>query len=315
MRTAGHRFRLVALGVLLAGCSVAPTPTASGPGSTPAFVAEVASYQLLAGEPNRFLVGLFGGEGKWVSFGSASLRFASIDDPSLSIEPVEATFLPLPGTPRGEGESSQLTAASHGRGVYAAREVRFPQPGYWQVTASVELDGQAEEAATVFEVLAEPQVPAVGDPAPDTDHPVAGDAVDARVLDSRARGDEEPPDAALHELSIADAIRAGRPAVVAFTTPVYCTSRFCGPITEMVAEMATEADPGVAFIHVEVWSDFEAEAANPAAEEWLTMSGGELREPWTFLIDRDGRIAGSWDNVVTRDELEAAMAALPGAGE
>lgn len=315
MRTTLHRLSMVALGLLLAACSLGPTPTRLGLDNMPAFVAEVASYQLLAGEPNRFLVGLFGADGKWVSFGSASLRFESIDEPSVSIEPVEAAFLPLPGTPRGEGRSPQLTTTSDGRGVFVARVVRFPQAGYWRVTASVVLDGRREEAQTAFEVLAEPQVPAAGDRAPITDHAVLGDAVDARVLDSRARGDEEPPDAALHELSIADAIGVGRPAVVAFTTPVYCTSRFCGPITDMVADLAAEADPELAFIHVEVWSDFEAETVNPAAEEWLTMAGGELREPWTFLVDRDGRIADSWDNVVTREELESAIVALPGVGE
>ena len=178
------------------------------------------------------------------------------------------------------------------------------------MTARVELDGELEQADAAFEVLAEPQAPAVGEMAPSVDHPVIGDDADARVLDSRARGDEEPPDPELHRVSIADAIEAGRPALVVFTTPVYCTSRFCGPITEMIADLATDADLEMDFIHVEVWSDFEAETVNAAAAEWLTLSDGEIREPWTFLVDGAGRVAGSWDNVVTQGELQVATAAL-----
>lgn len=301
--------------LILVACAGPPTPTPLGPGNAPAFVAEVASYQLLAGRSNRFLVGLFGADGKWVSFGTATLSFEAVDDPQLAIPGVEARFLPLPGTPSGEGRQPALVVASDGRGVYAAPDVIFPEPGYWRVTARVELNGELEQAEAAFEVLAEPLAPAVGEVAPKVDHPVLGDEVDARVLDSRARADEAPPDAELHRRSIADAIEAGRPAVVAFTTPVYCTSRFCGPITEMVAELAADSASDVEFIHVEVWSDFEAERVNPAAAEWLTLSGGEIREPWTYLIDGTGRIVGSWDNVVARTELEEALAALGGAGQ
>lgn len=295
----------------LAGCAAAsPTPTPLGPDNLPAFVAEVASFQLLTETPNRFTVGLFGADGKWVSFGSAALTFEYLDDPQVTVPDVEAAFLPLPGTPRGDGQPPQLTLASDGRGVYAAQDVSFPEPGYWRVTARVELDGELEQAQAAFEVLAAPQAPAVGEIAPSVDHPVIGDKVDARIIDSRARGDEKPPDAELHRVSIADAMEARRPALVVFTTPVYCTSRFCGPITEMVAELAAGTEADMEFIHVEVWSDFEAETVNPAAAEWLTLSAGEIREPWTFLVDRTGRIAGSWDNVATRTELEAALAAL-----
>ena len=301
--------------VVLAACAPSARPTPLGAGNLPAFVAEVASFQLLAEAPNRFTVGLFGADGKWVSFGSAALSFEYLDDPQVTVPDVDATFMPLPGTPPGDGQRPQLTLASDGRGVYAAQDVSFPEPGYWRATAGVELNGEMEQAQTVFEVLAEPQAPAVGEMAPSVDHPVSGDEVDARVLDSRGRGDEEPPDPELHRVSIADAIEAGRPALVVFTTPVYCTSRFCGPITEMVADLAGDSDLEMDFIHVEVWSDFEAETVNPAAAEWLTLSGGEIREPWTFLVDGTGRVAGSWDNVVTRAELEATLAALEGSGE
>lgn len=131
------------------------------------------------------------------------------------------------------------------------------------------------------------------------------------MLDSRARGGEPLPDSELHELSIADALAAGRPALVVFSTPVYCVSRFCGPITEMMAELAAEYDDRAAFIHVEIWGDFETRRLNPAAEAWLQVPSGEVREPWTFLIGADGRIVASWDNLATRGEIEPLLRELP----
>jgi len=43
--------------------------------------------------------------------------------------------------------------------------------------------------------------------------------------------------AGLHNISIAAATAAGRPAVVV-STPTFCVSRWCGPITDSVNELA-----------------------------------------------------------------------------
>ena len=131
------------------------------------------------------------------------------------------------------------------------------------------------------------------------------------AIDSRAAGGQPIPDPELHATSIADAIEAGHPALVVFSTPVYCVSRFCGPVTDLVAELAKEYRDRADFIHVEIYRDFEAGLVNQAALDWLSPDGGDLREPWTFLIDANGRIAASWDTVVTRSEIEPLLQALP----
>jgi hypothetical protein len=275
------------------------------------FVAEVASYQLIAGEPSRFAVGLIGASGRWVSFGNATLRFTPPDGSDADpMDKVVAGFLPLPGSPDPEADPA-LTLASDGRGVYAVDSIAFPTPGLWEVEASVELDGEAESATTAFQVLEDPIVPVVGEQAIDVDHPVAGDDVDPAVLDSRARDGEPIPDPQLHEASIADALATDRPSLILFSTPVYCVSRFCGPITDMVDELATTYADRATFVHVEVWSDFEAREVNPAASEWIETDDGRILEPWLFLVDGDGTITHSWDNIAPRDEVEAALEALP----
>jgi hypothetical protein len=144
------------------------------------------------------------------------------------------------------------------------------------------------------------------------DHPTLEDDVDPGVMDSRAREGEPLPDPELHESSIADALQADQPALVLFSTPVFCSSRFCGPITDMVADLAADYGDSVTFVHVEVWEDFESQALNPAIEPWIAGLPGQVFEPWTYLIDAEGEIVGSWDNVATRDEVEGSLQALLG---
>lgn len=308
------RAATVALAAMLTSAACATDPGGPVDGVDARFVAEVATYQQVAGEPSRFTVGLIAAGGRWVSFGSATLSFSGDDGTtSTDLDGITAEFLPLPGSPEPEpgADVPTLTLASEGRGVYAVESITLPDPGFWIVEVTVELDGETATAEAAFEVLEAPIVPAVGDPAPATDHPVTGDGGDPGVLDSRARDGELLPDPELHELSIADALAAGRPALVLFSTPVYCTSRFCGPITDMVAELAAEHATKASFVHVEVWSDFEAERLNPAAEAWIATDDDRVLEPWLFLVDADGTVIGSWDNIATRAEVEAALEALP----
>jgi hypothetical protein len=295
--------------VLLTACGTdSMQPPAQG--GEAAFVAEVGSYQLLTDRPNRFLVGLFGLGGRWVSFGEATLHFTDPDGNTPDgMDAVPAAFLPIPGTPE-DGDGPTLTLPTEGRGVYVARDVAFDAPGFWEVEATVELADGTETATAAFEVLAEPKVPAVGDMAPSVDHPTLDDDGDPGVLDSRARDGGPFPDPELHRLSVADALDAGRPTLLLFSTPVFCSSRFCGPITDLAAELHDEYGDQVSFVHVEVWEDFESQALNPAVEPWVAGLPGQVFEPWTYLIDADGEIVGSWDNVATRDEVEGAIQAL-----
>ena len=101
------------------------------------------------------------------------------------------------------------------------------------------------------------------------------------------------------------------PALVVFSTPVYCVSQFCGPVTDLVEELAADYADRADFIHVEIYRDFEAQELNPAVIDWLVGPDGNFREPWTFLIGADGTIIGSWDTVVTRGEIEPLLEALP----
>jgi hypothetical protein len=306
---------LIPLGCGTATESATPASSAEDPG----IVAEVASYQLVADQPGRLLVALVTADGRWLSFGSVGVSFsylgtdATTAPPDAVLPDAPAMFLPIPGSPEGDGQAATLTFAADGRGVYAITPITFPTAGYWRLVASGELgDGSTFSADASFTVLDSPKVIAVGALAPHTENPVIGDpGVAPESIDSRAAGGEPIPDPDLHTVSIADAIEAGHPALVVFSTPVYCVSRFCGPVTDMVAELAKTYGDRADFIHVEIYRDFQANELNEVARDWLMTPEGDLREPWTFLIGADGRIAASWDTVVTRGEIEPLLEALP----
>jgi hypothetical protein len=308
------------LGIVLLGCA-APTqaPSVSPSANGQQIVAEVASYQLVADQPGRLLVALMTGDDRWLSFGGVAVSFsylgtqAQSPSPDVVLGDTTAQFLAIPGTPTGEGRPMTLTLPADGRGVYDVEPITFPRAGFWQVTAHGQLaDGSTFYADAAFTVLDEPLVITVGALAPKTDNAVIGDRGVAPVaIDSRAAGSQQIPDPELHATSIADAIKAGHPALVVFSTPVYCVSRFCGPVTDLVADLAAEYADRADFIHVEIYRDFQSGQVNQAALDWLSNASGDLREPWTFLIGADGRIAASWDTVVTRGEIEPLLKALP----
>jgi len=97
------------------------------------------------------------------------------------------------------------------------------------------------------------------------------------------------------------------------STPTFCVSRFCGPITEEVERLAQEFADRVDFVHLEVWQDFEEQVVNPAAAEWIApRDGGDLREPWVFVVGADGLVTERFDNAVTDADLRGAVEALAG---
>ncbi|MGH2663105.1 MAG: hypothetical protein ACRDH8_09955 [Actinomycetota bacterium] len=289
-----------------------------GGGGGGELVAIVANLELAADGPSRFLLGLETPDRRLVTGGSVDLRFSFLGEERAEGQPqpgpeATATFLPLPGESAGP-PSPQAVAASEARGVYSAEGVEFDRPGFWEVEATADLGGDVRRGTAAFQVLPEPLVPAPGDPAPRTrNHTLDSKGVPVEAIDSRAAGGAEVPDPELHQATIAGAIRAGRPALVVIATPVYCVSRFCGPVTDMVAELASEYGDRAEFIHIEVWRDFQEGVINEAAADWL-LRDDDLTEPWVFLIGADGRIAARWDNVAARQEIEPLLQDLPSSG-
>ncbi len=292
-------------------------PDSSAGADDEALAVAPASFDVSVGDDVRLLAGVFAPDRSLLAFGQVTFELGPVGDDPQQValtQRATASWLAVPGAePEGSAEQPRFLDGEAGSGVYAAN-VDLDEPGTWvlQVSATLE-DGSERSGTALFEVQPEPLVPTVGDPAPRTPNLTiadveAGDAP-AHAVDSRAQDGAEVPDPHLHDTRIPDAIAERRPVVVAITTPVYCVSRFCGPITEVVADLAHAHDDRAAFVHVEVWHDFDEQQLTDAAAAWIqTDVGGN--EPWVFVVDADGVITARWDNVLDVDELEAALASL-----
>ena len=119
----------------------------------------------------------------------------------------------------------------------------------------------------------------------------------------------EHPDRALYTTSVAQALAAHEPFVLAFATPKFCTSRTCGPVVDVLSHVRRQyASTNVRFIHVEVFAHNDpAQGYNRWMREWGLQS-----EPWVFVVGRDGRIKEKFEGSVSADELHAAVRTVSG---
>jgi hypothetical protein len=314
--------RLIPAGLVLpllaAACSSDEQAQPTGPTASSQIVAIPASTDLYAGEPQRVSLGLQFHDGRLVSFGEADVSFSFVGTAAEPTDPQQgpdavASFVPTYGTPDSPG-GPVATRPDEGRGVYQADDVTFDQPGFWTAEVTVDVQGMGTQTAeTTVPVLDAPQVPAPGDRAKPTENlTLASKGVPQGAIDSRATTTGEIPDPELHEWTIARAIAQGRPALVVFATPVYCVSKFCGPVTDMVQDLAGRYDDRAVYIHVEIYEEFgEQQVVNDAALEWLQLPDGSLTEPWLYLIGADGVILDRWSSMWSEADVEAALRDLP----
>jgi hypothetical protein len=146
-------------------------------------------------------------------------------------------------------------------------------------------------------VLNAPATPAVGSAAPRSRNLIARDVKNLREIDTSAK-----PDVRLHQVRISDAIAQGKPQLIVFATPQFCTSRMCGPVVDIVRGLLPTYGRRVAFIHQEIWQDFAAKKMFATVEEWRLDT-----EPWIFLVDGKGIIRAKFEGLVTERELEIVL--------
>jgi len=187
--------------------------------------------------------------------------------------------------------------------IYVAN-VEFDETGWWGVEIDVVLDGERHEGIRLSNSFVDEQTsePGVGEQVPRSQQLTLRDVSDISEIDST-----NPPNPAFHELTIAEALKTGKPVIVAFVTPAFCQTRFCGPVMEEVILPAhAEYGDAAVFVHVE---PFDLEAARngqlvsvPTVEEW-----GLLSEPFVFVLNADGTVAAKFEGIMEAEEVTAAV--------
>jgi hypothetical protein len=174
------------------------------------------------------------------------------------------------------------------------------EPGtYWLLAVPVG-GGEAVHAIGELKVVTHDRVPEVGTRPPTMQTPTLASASgDVAKLTTRV-----PPDRDLLRYSVADSLRARTPFVVTFATPKFCQSRTCGPVVDVVEQVASRfRSRGVRFIHVEVYADNDP---TRGYNRWMRAWHLDT-EPWTFVVNREGRVAVRFEGTVSVRELSDAV--------
>ncbi len=188
-------------------------------------------------------------------------------------------------------------------GVYVTHAT-FDRPGDWGVQVMVTRGGTSLKPIPYrFTVLVRSVEPEVGDPAPASVQQTLATAASIEDIDS-----SYPPRTAMHTITVADALKTGKPLVIAFATPAYCQTRTCAPVMDTVMDpLYSKYKDEAIFIHIEPYELGPLRQSNVqqpvrATQEWQLRS-----EPWVFVVGRDGRIAGKFEGIMGFGEVEDVL--------
>ena len=291
---------LAPLVVLMAACA-SPARTPIPP--SPEYVAVQASSELVVGD-NRFPFVLATADGtKALEGPEVRVQFYLLRKDSAELR-AEATgvFHKVEGITPHRHEDGQIHQHIEKKGVYAVDKVQFDEAGVWGAEFVVALGGrQPKVQGLAFQVLADAKTPKMGDPVPPSRNPTIADVRSIEEICTR-----DPPDN-MHDLSVAQALQQGKPFVVVFSTPMFCVSRICGPVTDVVAELQGRYGDRMNFVHIEPWDLQVARGEGrliltDISKEWNLPS-----EPWVFVVNGDGRVAARFEGAVSGEELEKAF--------
>ena len=282
---------LILLGTLLSACGQAAPPPSPTTSSTGALVPIVAVSELTTGV-NRLAFGVL-------------QNGTPINDPNLTLD---LTLFYLDGSEPTQAQGS-AQAIYRGEGLPFGLYVGYadlPQAGGWGVEVRMpQASGEPQVNRLRLDVLAQPQAPAVGSQAIVVDNLTVQEQPDLAQLTS-----DPTPDAALYQLTVAAALAAKKPFLVAFSTPGYCQTAVCGPNMLVIKKLKDQMQGQMNFIHVEVYpypfnESFQNQRRVPAMAQWNLRT-----EPWTFLVDANGVIQARYEGGITFSELEPALAQL-----
>jgi hypothetical protein len=215
-----------------------------------------------------------------------------------------------PATPVAEAAGIFIWTVPDEIGLYHA-SVDFSRAGPWGVEIVASAAGQPDRTArAIFDVREASTTPAIGAAAPASDTPTATDAAGITAIST-----DRQPNPAFYRASVKDALAAGKPFVLVFSTPLFCASRSCGPTLETVKTAVGPYAEQIEVIHVEPYKlqllngqpqpELDAQGGFqvvPSATEW-----GIPIEPYIFVVGADGKVAAKFEGAIGADELQSAV--------
>ena len=100
-------------------------------------------------------------------------------------------------------------------------------------------------------------------------------------------------------------LASGKPTVVLFASPGYCSSPTCAPQLGVLLQAKPRHGDNVAFAHVEIYKDPRNQVLADAVTAWNLPS-----EPWMFFVDKAGTIVERFDGIATGEEIDGGIARI-----
>ena len=263
---------------------------------------ETVSEGVSAG-PDQTLTALFPRDIAYTAAGvSTRLPFTLSDAEGI---PLASIAGPLGFTVSIDGEQvgDTVEIAPRSDGVprpYLPLYFEFPDPGIYDV--ETEYEGNRLNSQVQVFPADEVQQPLVGSVLPSADTPTFQQSFDVDPICTRT------PTCPFHDVNLAQAIGTGRPVVVLLATPAYCRTTACGPILDILIEVAGGRDDLVV-IHSEVYKNPKsvtdlAEATLAPLPEAYDMTF----EPCLFVTNSANELVVRGDIVVDRGEMQEMLA-------
>ena len=199
-------------------------------------------------------------------------------------------------------EATELTGTGlTGRGVYVA-EVPFRTEGEYLVAVVARGPGGASRGGTKVTVAKDSASPIRGERPPAVATPTVKDPRGAKPLCS-----QRPKPCPMHDVSLDDALRNGKPTVVVFAAPSFCETEFCGPVVTVADEVAREVGARANFIHVEAFVGATTPGTGAMAEPLKRFKF--TSEPWLYVMDGKGVVSDRISGAFTTGELRGMLRA------
>ncbi len=214
--------------------------------------------------------------------------------------PAQGPFM-APADPMGvapQYRSRENTGPGGIKAIYAAA-LPLPHAGTYTLLALTRTSRRLIGAPGEVAVAASSPIPDVGQRPPAIATDTAASVKGNTALLTTRHPPEQMAAVTLNQ------VLGKRPVVLLFSTPQLCTSRVCGPVTDVAVSEQRQFGKRVAFIHQEVYVDND-----PSKGLRPQLQAFHLRtEPWLFAINRRGVIVARLEGAFGTSELRAALRA------
>lgn len=206
---------------------------------------------------------------------------------------LSAQVTDIDGKPVGQAITARRRDVAPG--PYYSFRTEVADPGVYYLVVD---GGPAEGAAFQIMEAGSVTVPGPGRPLPPFDTPTVDDARGVDPICTR-----EPEPCPFHEVTLTDALAAGKPVVYLVGTPAFCQTGTCAPALESIIDIQDRFGDQFTFVHAEVYTDNTATEPAPAVD-----AAGLTYEPALFVTDTSGvvieRLDAVWDQTELVEVLE-----------